>query len=36
MLARMDRGFVALNLVYLTFIALLPFPTDLLGNTSRT
>ena len=32
MLARMDRGFVALNLVYLTFIALLPFPTDLLGN----
>jgi uncharacterized membrane protein len=32
MLARMDRGFVGLNLVYLTFIALLPFPTDLLGN----
>jgi uncharacterized membrane protein len=32
MLARMDRGFVALNLVYLAFIALLPFPTDLLGN----
>jgi uncharacterized membrane protein len=32
MLGRMDRGFVALNLVYLAFIALLPFPTDLLGN----
>jgi uncharacterized membrane protein len=32
MLARMDRGFVGLNLVYLAFIALLPFPTDLLGN----
>jgi uncharacterized membrane protein len=32
MLARMDRGFVELNLVYLAFIALLPFPTDLLGN----
>jgi uncharacterized membrane protein len=32
MLARMDRGFVSLNLVYLAFIALLPFPTDLLGN----
>lgn len=31
-LARMDRPFVALNLVYLAFIALLPFPTDLLGN----
>jgi uncharacterized membrane protein len=31
-LARMDRGFVGLNLVYLAFIALLPFPTDLLGN----
>jgi uncharacterized membrane protein len=32
MLARMDRGFVGLNLVYLAFIAFLPFPTDLLGN----
>jgi uncharacterized membrane protein len=32
LLARMDRGFVGLNLVYLAFIALLPFPTDLLGN----
>ena len=32
MLARMDRGLVGLNLVYLAFIALLPFPTDLLGN----
>src|SRR5919106_2014744 len=32
MLARMDRGFVGLNLVYLAFIAFLPFPTDLLVN----
>jgi uncharacterized membrane protein len=32
MLARMDRGFVGLNLVYLAFIAFLPFPTDMLGN----
>jgi uncharacterized membrane protein len=32
MLGRMDRSFVGLNLVYLAFIALLPFPTDLLGN----
>jgi uncharacterized membrane protein len=32
MLAAMDRGFVGLNLVYLAFIAFLPFPTDLLGN----
>ena len=32
MLARMDRRFVVLNLVYLAFIALLPFPTDVLGN----
>jgi uncharacterized membrane protein len=32
MLATMDRGFVGLNLIYLAFIALLPFPTDLLGN----
>jgi uncharacterized membrane protein len=32
MLARMTRGFVGLNLLYLAFIALLPFPTDLLGN----
>jgi uncharacterized membrane protein len=28
----MDRGFVGLNLVYLAFVAFLPFPTDLLGN----
>jgi len=32
MLARMNRSFIGLNLVYLAFIALLPFPTDLLGN----
>ncbi|HSI79305.1 MAG TPA: TMEM175 family protein [Solirubrobacterales bacterium] len=32
MLVRMDRPFIGLNLVYLAFIALLPFPTDLLGN----
>lgn len=32
MLVRMDRPFVGLNLLYLAFIALLPFPTDLLGN----
>jgi len=32
MLARMNRPFIGLNLVYLAFIAVLPFPTDLLGN----
>jgi len=31
-LARMDRGLIALNLVYLGFIAFLPFPTALLGE----
>ncbi len=31
-LARMDTGFVGLNLVYLAFIAFLPFPTALLGT----
>ena len=31
-LARMDRPLIALNLVYLAFIALLPFPTALLGE----
>jgi uncharacterized membrane protein len=31
-LARMDRGLIALNLVYLAFIAFLPFPTALLGK----
>jgi TMEM175 potassium channel family protein len=31
-LARVDRGLVAINLVYLAFIAFLPFPTALLGN----
>ena len=31
-LARVDRGLIALNLVYLAFIAFLPFPTALLGQ----
>lgn len=31
-LARMDRSLIALNLVYLAFIAFLPFPTALLGE----
>jgi uncharacterized membrane protein len=31
-LARLDRGLIALNLVYLAFIAFLPFPTALLGE----
>lgn len=31
-LARMDRKLIALNLVYLAFIAFLPFPTALLGE----
>jgi TMEM175 potassium channel family protein len=31
-LARMDRGLIGLNLVYLAFIAFLPFPTALLGE----
>jgi uncharacterized membrane protein len=31
-LARMDRGLIALNLLYLAFIAFLPFPTALLGR----
>ena len=30
-LARMDRRLIALNLIYLAFIAFLPFPTALLG-----
>jgi uncharacterized membrane protein len=30
-LARIDRGLIALNLLYLMFIAFLPFPTALLG-----
>jgi uncharacterized membrane protein len=32
MLARMDMRLVGMNLVYLAFIAFLPFPTALLGN----
>jgi TMEM175 potassium channel family protein len=31
-LARMDQGLIALNLLYLAFIAFLPFPTALLGE----
>jgi uncharacterized membrane protein len=31
-LASMDGGLVTINLVYLAFIAFLPFPTDLLGT----
>jgi uncharacterized membrane protein len=31
-LARLDRRIIALNLVYLAFIAFLPFPTALLGQ----
>src|SRR5262249_329528 len=31
-LARIDRGLISLNLVYLAFIAFLPFPTALLGE----
>lgn len=31
-LARIDRGLIGLNLVYLAFIAFLPFPTALLGE----
>ena len=31
-LARIDRGLIGLNLVYLAFIAFLPFPTALLGR----
>jgi uncharacterized membrane protein len=31
-LESMDGGFIGLNLVYLMFIAFLPFPTGLLGN----
>jgi len=30
-LAHVDRGIIAINLVYLAFIAFLPFPTALLG-----
>ena len=31
-LKQLDRGLIALNLVYLAFIAFLPFPTALLGE----
>jgi uncharacterized membrane protein len=29
---RVDRGFLALTVVYLSFVALLPFPTGVLGE----
>lgn len=32
LLKAMDQGFIGLNLVYLAFIAFLPFPTALLGE----
>jgi uncharacterized membrane protein len=32
LLSRMDQGLLGINLVYLAFIAFLPFPTALLGN----
>ncbi len=31
-LKRMDQGLIVLNVVYLCFVAFLPFPTALLGN----
>jgi uncharacterized membrane protein len=32
LLGRIDQGLVGINLVYLAFVAFLPFPTALLGN----
>ncbi|MGH2956447.1 MAG: TMEM175 family protein [Solirubrobacterales bacterium] len=32
LLARMDQGLISLNLIYLAFVAFLPFPTALLGE----
>jgi uncharacterized membrane protein len=32
MLGRMDQGLIAINLLYLAFVAFLPFPTALLGE----
>ena len=32
LLDRIDQGMIGLNLVYLAFVAFLPFPTALLGN----
>lgn len=32
LLQRMDPALIAINLVYLAFVAFLPFPTDLLGT----
>lgn len=32
LLGRMDQGLIGLNLVYLAFVAFLPFPTALLGE----
>jgi uncharacterized membrane protein len=34
-LAAVDRGFVLLTVVYLTFVALLPFPIGVLGEFTR-
>jgi len=34
-LARVDRHFIGLNLVYLAFVAFLPFPTELVGKYER-
>jgi uncharacterized membrane protein len=31
-LKRMDQGLIGLNMIYLCFVAFLPFPTALLGN----
>jgi TMEM175 potassium channel family protein len=31
-LARMDQGILAINMIYLLFVAFLPFPTAVLGN----
>ena len=32
LLQRMDPALIGINLVYLAFVAFLPFPTDLMGN----
>jgi uncharacterized membrane protein len=34
-LRRVDRRFIGLNLVYLAFVAFLPFPTELVGKYER-
>ncbi len=35
-LDRVDRSLIAANLVYLAFVAFLPFPTELVGRYERT